>query len=107
MTLETISNEDPGQRPFAGPAAPTEPQLRSGARATALTTAVSLVLVGGVVTAAVRGAGHSAAAEKLAPASSFAFAQIDLGLADGQSSALSSFLAHFPDSPSKQGHGSL
>src|SRR3954447_6615275 len=107
MTLETISNEDPGQRPSAGPAAPTEPQLRSGARATALTTAVSLVLVGGVVTAAVRGTGHSSTAETLAPASAFAFAQVDLSLADGQSSALSSLLGRFPDSPTHKGKGSL
>jgi len=107
MTLETISNEDPGQRPVAGPSAPTEPQLRSGARATALTTAVSLVLVGGVVTAAVRGTGHSSTAETLAPASAFAFAQVDLSLADGQSSALSSLLGRFPDSPTHKGKGSL
>src|SRR3954452_234223 len=107
MTLETISNEDPGQRPVAGPAAATEPQLRSGARATALTTAVSLVLVGGVVTAAVRSTGHSGTAETLAPASAFAFAQVDLSLADGQSGALSSLLGHFPDSPTHKGNGSI
>ena len=103
---ETISSEDP-----RGGAAYTpghgEPQLRSGARATALTTAVSLVLVAGVVTAAVRGSGQSASAESLAPASTFGFAHVDLSLADGQSSALSSFLDHFPDSPTKQGSGSL
>jgi hypothetical protein len=105
--VETISSEDPqgGSPAPAGP--PPARALPSGARATALTTAVSLVLVGGVVTAAVRGSGHSGSAETLAPASSFAFAQVDLGLADGQSSALSSFLAHFPDSPSRKGHGSL
>jgi hypothetical protein len=104
---DIISSEDPlGGAPYEIVPHP-QTALRSGARATALTTAVSLVLVGGVVAAAVRGAGHSASAEKLAPASSFAFAQIDLTLGDGQSGALSSFLAHFPDSPSKTGHGSL
>src|SRR4051795_6177148 len=107
MTLETISNEDPGQRPVAGPAAATEAPLRSGARATALTTAVSLVLVGGVVTAAVRSTGHSGTAETLAPASAFAFAQVDLSLADGQSGALSSLLGRFPDSPTHKGKGSI
>src|SRR3954468_3685749 len=107
MTLETISNEDPGQRPVAGPAAAPEAPLRSGARATALTTAVSLVLVGGVVTAAVRGTGHGSSPETLAPASTFAFAQVDLSLADGQSGALSSFLGHFPDSPTHKGKGSI
>ena len=51
---ETISSEDPaGGTPFA-PGPGTERPLRSGAAATALTTAVSLVLAGGVVTAAVR-----------------------------------------------------
>ena len=104
---ETISSEDPRDAAPAFPGAGAGTPLRSGARATALTTAVSLVLVGGVVTAAVRGAGHSTAPEKLAPASSFAFAQVDLSLADGQSGALSSFLAHFPDSPTKKGSGSL
>ena len=104
---ETISSDDPRDALPSVDGSVSGSPLRSGARATALTTAVSLVLVGGVVTAAVRGAGHSAAAERLAPASSFAFAQFDLGLADGQSSALSSFLAHFPDSPSKKGSGSL
>ena len=103
---ETISNEDPREAAPYGPGQGATP-LRSGARATALTTAVSLVLVGGVVTAAVRGTGHSVAAESLAPASSFGFAQIDLSLGDGQSGALSSFLAHFPDSPTKKGSGSL
>ena len=103
---ETISSEDP--RDGAPSTSGTEaPSLRSGARATALTTAVSLVLVGGVVTAAVRGAGQSPSAESLAPASSFGFAQVDLSLADGQSGALSSFLNHFPDSPTKKGNGSL
>ena len=107
MTLETISNEDPGQGPVVAPTTAAGPPLRSGARATALTTAVSLVLVGGVVTAAVRGSGHSETAGSLAPASTFAFAQVDLSLADGQSSALSSFLGRFPDSPTHKGKGSI
>ena len=104
---ETISSDDPRDAAQSGHGSGFSSPLRGGARATALTTALSLVLVGGVVTAAVRGAAHSTAAEKLAPASSFAFAQIDLSLGDGQSSALKSFLAHFPDSPSKKGSGSL
>ena len=105
---DIISSEDPdGGAPFTGATSSVSRPLPSGARATALTTAVSLVLVGGVVTAAVRGAGHGGSAESLAPASSFAFAQVDLSLADGQSSALSSFLDHFPNSPSRKGHGSL
>jgi len=107
MTLETISNDDPERPPFTGSAPAGGPPLRSGARATALTTAVSLVLVGGVVTAAVRGSGHDSTAETLAPAASFAFAQVDLSLADGQSGALSSFLGHFPDSPTHKGSGSI
>jgi len=107
MTLDTISNDDPDRPSFAGFPAEAGPPLRSGARATALTTAVSLVLVGGVVTAAIRGAGHDATAEKLAPAASFAFAEVDLSLADGQSSALTSFLGHFPDSPTHKGNGSI
>ena len=107
MTLETISNEDPQQPPYPGAGTAAAPALRSGARATALTTAVSLVLVGGVVTAAVRGNSHSGSAEALAPASTFAFAQVDLSLADGQSNALSSFLGHFPDSPTHKGKGSI
>jgi hypothetical protein len=106
MSADTISNEDPGAGSPFGAFRP-DPPLRSGARATALTTAVSLVLIGGVVTAAVRGSGHGTAPETLAPSTSFGFAQVDLGLADGQSNALTSFLGHFPDSPTKKGHGSL
>src|SRR3954466_7209380 len=107
MTLETISDDDPQRPSFPGAGTLVAPSLRSGARATALTTAVSLVLVGGVVTAAVRGTGHGGSAEALAPASTFAFAQVDLSLADGQSGALSSFLGHFPDSPTHKGKGSI
>lgn len=107
MTFDTISSEDPNQGAPFGTGGGGRAPMRSGARATALTTAVSLVLIGGVVTAAVRGSGHSGTAEGLAPASTFAFAQVDLSLADGQSSALSSFLAHFPDAPTKKGNGSL
>src|SRR5437588_2254950 len=107
MTYDTISSEDPTQGPPLGTGGGSGTPLRSGARATALTTAVSLVLVGGVVTAAVRGSGHDNTAETLAPAASFAFAQVDLSLADGQSSALSSFLGHFPDSPTHKGSGSI
>lgn len=107
MTFDTISSEDPNQGPSLGTGGGGTAAMPSGARATALTTAVSLVLIGGVVTAAVRGSGHNGTAESLAPASTFAFAQVDLSLADGQSSALSSFLAHFPDAPTKNGNGSL
>ena len=107
MTIETISDDDPGQSPYDGAGNAGTPPLRSGARATALTTALSLVLVGGVVTAAVRGSGHGHAAETLAPASTFAFAQVDLSLADDSSGALSSFLGHFPDSPTHKGQGSI
>jgi hypothetical protein len=107
MTSDTISNEDPGRGPAFGASRGAGAPLRSGARATALTTALSLVLVGGVVTAAVRNAGRNTSAEALAPASTFAYAAVDLSLAAGQSSALSSFLAHFPDAPTKSGHGSL
>jgi len=103
---DTISSDDPGAGLTVVPQ-DTGPALRSGARATALTTAVSLLLVGGVVTAAVRGSNTSSAPERLVPASAFAFAKIDLTLGDGQSGALSSFLAHFPDAPTKNGSGSL
>jgi hypothetical protein len=103
---ETISSEDPRASATIVPTGAT-PALRGGALATALTTAVSLVLVGGVVTAAVRGSSSSTSAARLVPASAFAFAQVDLSLGDGQDRALSSFLGHFPDAPGTHGSGSL
>ena len=105
MTFDEISHDDP-QQPHGANGSAAAP-LRSGARATALTTAVSLVLVGGVVTAAIRGGSGNTAADTLAPASTFAFAQVDLSLADDSSSDLSAFLGHFPDSPTRKGKGSI
>jgi hypothetical protein len=76
-----------------------------GARLTALTTALALVLTGGVVTAAWRSFESHSAPEHLVPSTAFAIGTFDLGMR-GQSDALMSFANHFPGSPTHHGDGS-
>jgi hypothetical protein len=104
---DTISNDDGAQWPvldrpsyggrFRG--------LTGASRTTAMTAAVSLVLVGGVATATVRSLGPGADPAQVVPASAFAIAQIDLSLPDGQDSALEHLVDRFPGAP--KGSGSL
>ena len=84
------------------PGAPGAP----GTRLTALTTALALVLVGGVVTAAWRSFASQHAPAELIPASAFAVATADLTLPHGQADALQAFADHFPSSPTRHGSGS-
>ena len=76
-----------------------------GAKLTALSTALALVLAGGVVTAAWRSFQSHDAPTKLLPASTFAVGTLDLSLR-GHDDALSSFADHFPSSPTHHGDGS-
>jgi hypothetical protein len=95
---DTISSDDPGRR-WPGARRPGRSALPAGALATAVATAASLVLIGGVVTASVRVGQTSSAAADLVPASAFAFAEVNVAPAGGQSNALKQFLDHFPSSP--------
>ena len=77
-----------------------------GARLTALTTALAVVLTGGVVTAAWRAFQPQNAVEKLVPSTAFAVGTIDLAMPHGQADALQAFADHFPGSPTHHGDGS-
>jgi Protein of unknown function (DUF3352) len=76
-----------------------------GAKLTALTTALAVVLTGGVVTAAWRSFQPKTAAEELVPSTAFAVGALDLGM-PGQADALAAFAQHFPSSPTHHGSGS-
>lgn len=108
MSAETISNDEFGREAgwSAGPGGRGRRGI-STTRATALSTAVALVLVGGVVTAAYRTASSGTSAAELAPSSTFAFAQVDLDLPGGQDHALSTLLNRFPSSPTHHSTGSV
>jgi len=97
---DTISSDDSLQGPPPEPSPRREP-FGPAARAAALATAALLVAVGGVVTAAIRAASSSTTADDLVPASAFAYAQLDLDPGNAQTSALRTFLNHFPGSPSR------
>jgi hypothetical protein len=71
-----------------------------------MTAALSLVLAGGVVTAAYRSFRTTTAPAALIPSSAFAALTIDLSAPDGQAAALSTFADHFPGSPTRTGDGS-
>lgn len=100
---DTISSDDSplGSNPTSSPApSPRRDPFGPAARAAALATAALLVAVGGVVTAAVRAASSSTSPDDLVPASAFAYAQLDLDPGTAQTTALRTFLNHFPGSPS-------
>src|SRR3954463_10847967 len=77
-----------------------------GAKLTALTTALAVVLTGGVVPAPWRPSQPKHAAEALVPSTAFAVGTLDLSMPSGQADALSTFTAHFPSSPTRHGDGS-
>ncbi|HET6909918.1 MAG TPA: hypothetical protein VFH54_11310 [Mycobacteriales bacterium] len=97
---DTISSDDGLQSPPPAPTPRREP-FGPAARTAALATAALLVAVGGVVTAAIRAASSSTTPDELVPASAFAYAQLDLDPGNTQTSALRTFLNHFPGSPSR------
>ena len=102
-SFDTISSEEPGRA--AAPA--REPgRAGAGAKATALSAALTLVIAGGVATAAYRSSTDSTGPASLVPANAFAIASVDLGLSGGQDDALDAFLDHFPGSPTRSGSGS-
>src|SRR4051794_28846689 len=82
------------------------PTVTPGARLTALSTALAVVLTGGVVTAAWRAFEPRHAAESLVPSTAFAVGTLDLSMPGGQADALSTFADHFPGSPTHHGDGS-
>jgi hypothetical protein len=108
-TPETISSEGPyddrrrfGDRDRSDPGSGPR-----GLRTTALAAALSLVLAGGVATAAYRAIQSPADVTTMLPASTFAMMSIDLGLPGGQDEQLDAFLDHFPGSITRQdGSGS-
>src|SRR3954452_22917587 len=77
-----------------------------GAKLTALTTALAVVLTGGIVTAAWRALQPHHAPESLVPSTAFAVCILDLSMPAGQSDALAAFADHFPGSPTHRGDGS-
>src|SRR3954469_4667226 len=77
-----------------------------GAKLTALTTALAVVLTGGIVTAAWRAFQPHHAPESLVPSTAFAVGTLDLSLPGGQSDALAAFADPFPGSPTHHGDGS-
>lgn len=86
------------------------PRRRRGGAGTiaAVVAAVLLIVGGGVGLAAYRSlSGGGAQPEKYAPASSFAFAKIDLDPAAAQKLALRRFADKFPSSPTRKGSGDL
>lgn len=94
---ETLTAEPPPRR------------RRGGAGTIAAVVAAVLVIVGGGVGLAAYRAlsGGGAQPEKYAPASSFAFAKLDLDPAASQKLALRRFADKFPSSPSHKGSGDL
>lgn len=95
---DTISSDDGAQWPVADEPSPGQAARRFGgaSRTTAMTAAVSLVLVGGVTTAAVRNFAPGADVADVVPASAFAIAQLDLSLPDGQDEATAHLVKRFP-----------
>jgi hypothetical protein len=80
--------------------------MTPGAKLTALTTALAVVLTGGVVTAAWRAFHPHHAPESLVPSTAFAVGTLDLSMPNGQSDALAAFADHFPGGPTHHPHGS-
>lgn len=96
--------------PESEPTAVESPRRRRGGAGTiaAVVAAVLLIVGGGVGLAAYRAlSGGGAQPEKYAPASSFAFAKIDLDPAASQKLALRRFADKFPSSPTRKGSGDL
>ncbi|MDQ1685837.1 MAG: hypothetical protein QOC82_2574 [Frankiaceae bacterium] len=98
---DTISSDDGAQWPVLDQPADRKyggmlGWLSSASRTAAMTAAVSVVLVGGVTTAAVRNFAPGADPLRVVPASAFAVAQIDLSLPGGQDTATTHLVRRFP-----------
>jgi hypothetical protein len=81
-------------------------RLGGATQTTAMTAAVSLVLLGGVATVTVRSLAPEADPAQVVPASAFAIAEFDLSLPDGQDAALAHLIDRFPGAL-KKGSGSV
>lgn len=91
-----------------GPPEPAPRRRRGAGTIAAVVAAVLLVVGGGVALAAYRAlSGGGAQPEKYAPASSFAFAKIDLDPAASQKLAIRRFAEKFPSSPTRKGGGDV
>src|SRR5437763_4898974 len=101
--VDEISND-------SGPLLPGRPRDDAapgrGARLTALTTALAVVLTGGVVTAAWRALESQHSPEALVPSSACAVGTADLSMPSGEADALMTFADRFPGSPTHHGDGS-
>jgi hypothetical protein len=91
---DIISSEQPAGGRWRRPR--EAPLIGAGARATAMTAALTLVVGAGVATAAWRGTSSGTAPEALIPANAFAVATADLSLPGGQAGALDTLLGRFP-----------
>jgi len=103
---DTISSDDGAPWPL--PEEPAYGRFRrfgAGSRTTAMTAAVSLVLLGGVATVTARTLAPTADPADVVPASAFAIAQLDLSLPDGQDDATAHLADRFPGAP--KGSGSI
>lgn len=93
-STDLISSDEPtgplGRRPRDASLA------GAGARTTAMTAALTLVVSAGVATAAYRGTSNGTSPTSLIPANAFAVATADLSLPDGQDGALETILGRFP-----------
>jgi hypothetical protein len=102
---DTISSDDGAQWPVV-----EEPRhggmlgrLSGASRTTAMTAAVSAVLLGGIATVTVRSFAPTANPAEVVPASAFAIAQFDLSLPDGQADATEHLVKRFPGAPTGSG----
>jgi hypothetical protein len=94
-STDVISSDEPTERPGR---MPRQGSLAgAGARTTAMTAALTLVVAAGVTTAAYRGATGGTSPTSLIPAGAFAVATADLSLPDGQAGALETLLGRFPE----------
>jgi hypothetical protein len=106
MTDTISSDESPRWPVFERPAHGGRlGRLSVASQTTAMTAAVSLVLLGGVATVTARSLTGGADPAAVVPASAFAIAQVDLSLPDGQDDAAAHLLARFPGA--LKGSGSI
>ena len=106
---DTISSDDtaPWTLPDqpAGASGGMLRRLGGASRTTAMTAAVSMVLLGGVATVTVRNLAPVANPAEVVPGSAFAIAQLDLSLPAGQDDATAHLVHRFPGAA--KGSGSI
>ena len=102
---DTISHDDGARWPVLEkpPVGGMWRHLSGVSRTTAMTAAVSLVLLGGVTTAVARNFATGADAADAVPASAFGIVQLDLSLPDGQAGAVEHLVKRFPGALNSSG----